>query len=274
MKPILTYESYRELLKDFYEEKKQSNPAYSYRIFSKKAGLNADNYLKLVMDGQRNITQKNVLKFARGLNLSESETRYFENLVFYNQAKDESDRSFYYKNMELARSHSSRGLLTKDQYEVLSSWHPLAIKELGLLPEFNLSSKWIASKLDHKITPQQAKEAIALLERLNLIRVDQQTGKIHGTNQSLETPEVDTSSAIGSFHKTILNLASEAIDHQKIDERCLSSLTVAVRKKDLPEAFKKIHKFRNEMDTYFVKGKPYDSIYQLAIQLFRIDQDD
>jgi|JI10StandDraft_1071094.scaffolds.fasta_scaffold186065_2 uncharacterized protein (TIGR02147 family) len=273
MKPILSYESYRDLLKDFYEEKKQSNPSYSYRIFSKKAGLNSDNYLKMVMDGQRNITQKNVLKFAKGLNLNEWEARYFENLVFYNQAKDEDDRIFYYKNMELARSHSTRGLLSKDQYEVLSNWHPLAIKELGLLPDFNLNSRWIASKLDHKITPQEAKDAVDLLERLNLIRVDPKSGKIHGTDQSLETPEVDTSSAIGNFHKTILNLASEAIDHQKIDERCLSSLVVAVRKKDLPEAFKKIHKFRNEMDSFFVKGKPYDSVYQLAIQLFRIDND-
>jgi uncharacterized protein (TIGR02147 family) len=274
MRSVLSYESYRELLKDFYEEKKQNNPSYSYRIFSKKAGLNADNYLKLVMDGDRNITQKNVLKFAKGLNLNETETRYFENLVFYNQAKEKSEQNFYYKNMELARSDSSVGLLTKDQYEILSQWHPVAIKELGLLPNFNLSPRWIAERLDHKITPQQAKDAISLLERLNLIKVDSKTGRIQGTNQSLQTPDAEASPAVAQFHKTSLKMAAEAIDQQSIEERCFSSVLVAIRKKDLPEAFKKIHKFRNEMDTFFMKGKPYDSVYQLAIQLFRIDCDE
>lgn len=272
MKSVFTYDSYRDLLKDFYAAKKEINPSYSYRFFSKRAGLNSDNYLKLVMDGQRNITQKNVLKFAKGLELNEWETRYFENLVFYNQAKDESDRSFYFKNMEIARSQTTRGLLNKDQYEVLSNWHPLAIKEMLLLQNFDPTPKNIAGKLDYKITPVQAKEAIELLQRLGLIKIE--NGEIKVTNQSLQTPDVDTSTAISTFHKSTLNLALEAIDHQAVDQRCLSSLTVAVQKKDLPEAFKKIHKFRNEMDAYFVKGKNYDSIYQLAIQLFRIDHDD
>ncbi len=113
-----------------------------------------------------------------------------------------------------------------------------------------------------------------MLERVGLIKVDRKNGKIHGTNQSLQTPDIDSSSAIPNFHKSVLGLAIESIDQQKVEERCLSSLTVAVQKKDLPEAFKKIHKFRNEMDSHFMKGKIYDSVYQLAIQLFRIDHDE
>lgn len=274
MKSIFTYDSYRTYLHDYYQEKKVSNPSYSFRYFAKKSQLKSGNYLKVVMDGGRNLTHKTVLKFTKGLGLNEWESIYFENLVFNNQARDDSEKNFYSKNMELARSHDTRALLSKDQYEVLTNWHPLAIKELALLSHFKLSPKSIAAQLDHKITPQQAKDAIDLLERLGLIKVNLKAGKIHITNQSMQSPDVDTSAPIALFHKSILKLALESIDQQKIDERCLSSLTVAVRKKDLPEAFQKIHKFRNEMDTYFVKGKPYDSVYQLAIQLFRIDADE
>jgi uncharacterized protein (TIGR02147 family) len=273
MRPIFAYDSYREYLKDYYREKKKLNPLYSFRFFARKAQLKSGNYLKVVMDGGRSLTHKTVHKFNKGLGLNEREALYFENLVFYNQATDESEKAFYLKNMEMAKSQDARALLSKDQYEVLSHWHPLAIKELALLPDFEFSARWIASRFDHKITPQQAKEAIDLLERVGLVEVDRKAGRLRPTNQSMESPDVDTSAPIGLFHKAVLKHAVTAIDEQKIDERCLSALTVAVRKKDLPEAFRRIQKFLKEMDAYFMKGKSYDSVYQLAVQLFRLDSD-
>ncbi len=273
MKAVFTYDSYRDFFNDYYQDKKRTNPSYSFRFFAKKAGLQSGNYLKLVMDGERNLSHKTVLKFIKGLNLNEWEALYFENLVFYNQATEASEKSFYSKNMELARTQHSQVLLSKDQYEVLTNWHPLAIKELALLSEFKLNSRWIASRLDQKITPQQAKEALELLERLNLIKIDQKRGKIHSTHQTMNTPDVDTSGPVATFHKAILNLALKSIDQQSAEQRCLNALTIAVRKKDLPAAFQKIYKFTQEMNAFFTKGTPYDSVYQLAIQLFRVDTD-
>jgi uncharacterized protein (TIGR02147 family) len=273
VKAVFEYHSYREFLKDYYQSKKKENPAFSFRYFSKKAGLQSGNYLKLVMDGERSITQKTVSKFIQGLNLNEWEALYFENLVFFNHAKDKIDKDYYSKNMELAKSHHSQVILTKDQYEVLTNWYPLAIKELSLLPEFKLDYRWISNRLKQKITPKQAKEAVDLLERLNLIKVDLKKGKIHNTSHTMLTPEVDTSEPISIFHKNAMELGREAIDQQSVEERHLHSLIVALNKKDLPEAFKKISKFTNEMNDHFMKGKPYDVIYQLAIQLYRMDAD-
>ena len=71
------------------------------------------------MDGQRGLTHKSVHKFIKGLQLNEWESLYFENLVFFNQAKEKEEKDFYYKNMELARSHQTQAFLSKDQYDVL-----------------------------------------------------------------------------------------------------------------------------------------------------------
>jgi uncharacterized protein (TIGR02147 family) len=225
------------------------------------------------MDGERNITHKTVFKFSKGLGLNERESIYFENLVFFNQAKDENEGSFYRKNLEYAKSDGTRPFLSKDQYEILTNWYSVAVHQLSLVSDFKPSPRWIASRFDHKIMPQQAKEAIELLHRLGMIKINRKTGKISITNASLQTPDVDISKPIAKYHKSILELAKNSIEEQKIEERCLSSLTVAINKKDLPFAFKKIHKFRNEMDSYFMKGETYDSVYQMAIQLFRLDTD-
>jgi uncharacterized protein (TIGR02147 family) len=85
MKSIYGYANYRAFLKDFYYEKKRNNPYYSYRLFSMKAGFRAPNLLKLVMDGDRNLTRNSLAKFVRALKLGEHEAQYFETLVARNQ---------------------------------------------------------------------------------------------------------------------------------------------------------------------------------------------
>ncbi|MCB0308411.1 MAG: TIGR02147 family protein [Bdellovibrionales bacterium] len=273
MRKIHGYTNFRQFLKDFYEEKKLANPSYSYRFFAKKAGINSPNYFKLVMDGQRNLTHRNVKKFAKGLGLQEQDAHYFENLVFYNQATDDEERLFFQKNLELIRSHDERTLLGKEHYEVLSSWYPLAIKELLLFADDLPTPKWIAKKFDYRITPMQAKEALELLLKLKLITLEgKNTYKV--TNQSLQTPDTIVSQAATHFHKAVLDLAKSALDEQRPNERCFSSLTLALNKKDLVKASQRIHAFRNEMDTYFSKRTPFDSVYQLSLQFFRLDFDD
>ncbi|HLG19815.1 MAG TPA: TIGR02147 family protein [Bdellovibrionota bacterium] len=273
MKSIYAYTDYRAYLRDYYQEKKEQSRSYSFRYFARKANLDSPNYYKLVMDGERNLTHKNIRKFAKGLGLGERETLYFENLVYFNQAKGEDERAFFEKNLQLARAQDDRVILTRDQFEVLTSWYPLAIKEAALLKDFQTKPKWIASRFDYRFTPQQAKEAVDLLARLGLVEVHPTTGVVTVTTQSMQTPDIAKSDAAVAFHKNMIDLAKEAVDGQTSDQRCLSALTVAVRKKDLAEAFRKIHEFRNQMDEYFSKGKPYDAVYQLNLQLFRLDND-
>ena len=85
MRPIGEYRDYRKYLRDFYHYKKGTNPYYSYRLFSMKAGFKAPNLLKLVMDGQRNLTKQSVVKFAKALRLDEHEAEYFRQMVLRNQ---------------------------------------------------------------------------------------------------------------------------------------------------------------------------------------------
>lgn len=225
------------------------------------------------MDGERNLTHRNVRKFAKGLNLGDREAIYFENLVFCNQAKDKDEEEFFKNNLELARDKDDRVLLTRDQHEALAKWHPMAIKELVITKGFDPKPKRIAARLDYRITPQEAKEALELLERLGLIQIDRKNGKIRDTQQSMQTPDITRSNAVALYHKQMLDLAKESIDSQSGEERCLSALTVAIQKRDLVDAFQKIHQFRNEMDTFFTKRKPYDAVYQLNFQLYRLDTD-
>ena len=76
---VLHYSNYRTFLQDYYEFKKAEQPVFSHRYFAQKAGITSPNYLKLVMDGKRNLTKKTLLKFAAALGLKGMRAEFFEN---------------------------------------------------------------------------------------------------------------------------------------------------------------------------------------------------
>ena len=78
---LFDYFDYREYLHDFYQFHKKRNSSYSYRLFARKAKLGSPNYLKLVVDGKRRITDRTLCQFARGLGLNQDEEKYFRELV-------------------------------------------------------------------------------------------------------------------------------------------------------------------------------------------------
>ncbi|MCB0355974.1 MAG: TIGR02147 family protein, partial [Bdellovibrionales bacterium] len=89
---LSAYTDYRQYLKDFYQFKKstQSSPirSYSYATFSAAADIKSPNYLKLIIDGQRNLSDSMIKKFAKALQLSKTEIEEFAALFHYGQAKD------------------------------------------------------------------------------------------------------------------------------------------------------------------------------------------
>ena len=59
MKKLFSYTDYRKFLKDFYEEKKASD-GYTYRDFSKKAGMNSSSWLMHLIKGTKNLSEKTI----------------------------------------------------------------------------------------------------------------------------------------------------------------------------------------------------------------------
>jgi len=73
---IFAFLDYREYLRAYYHHAKQHR-RFSYRAFSRKAGLRSPNYLKLVIDGERNLTRDMARRFAAACGLQDEAALYF-----------------------------------------------------------------------------------------------------------------------------------------------------------------------------------------------------
>lgn len=266
---IYTFTNYREYLKAWYESQRAGGKPFSFRIFSKKAGFASPSYLKMVMEGQRNIIGDSIVKFARALKLSKKQMNYFTAMVSFNQATAEKDRDYHFKNLMSLRPLVRPRGIRKEEYEYFAKKYFVVAREMVDLPDFQEDPKWIASRFSPPIKPLEAKHAVEVLLRLGLLK--RKDGKLVQTDKSLTTPDVVKSIEAYLFHRTMLGEAKEAMVRFPPHRREIGSVTMPLSFAILPRIKKRIIEFQEEIiDIINEEGLTYDEIYQLNIQLFPV----
>jgi uncharacterized protein (TIGR02147 family) len=273
MKPdIFRYNNHRAYLKDMYDFLKKSNKGFSYRVFARMAGIKSYNYLKLVIDGKRNLTQKMIQAFSKAFKLTRSEEEFLTNLALFNQSRDSSSKNEYFGRISKAKRFREIKELEADQYEYFSKWYFSAIRELISLPDFKEDSDWIVARLRGEVTVSQVDAAIECLLRLKLIERTS-AGRLKPSSGNIASaPEVQ-SLALFSFHEQMIHLGLNALHQQEADLRDISSITLALSKDEIKAIKKMILQFRRKTLSHFETQRPKGcQVFQLNFQLFPLSE--
>jgi len=267
MKVIYEYTNYREFLRDWCTQERRGSDSFSFRNFSRAAGVASPSYLKMVMDGKRNISADTIPGFALALRLNADESRFFEVLVNFTQARTRSAKNLYYHRLLRNRKFRDANHLSQERYEYFSKWYYAAIREMVALPGFRDDPTWIAKRLSPGVTKAEADSALALLFRLNLIERNKD-GRIVLSEASIATPDEVNSLAVENFHKEMIDRAADSLTHTKGKHRNISSLTVAMSKEKFARIKERIHEFRKEIRAMLGDGDEPEEVYQINFQLF------
>lgn len=273
---IYDFTNYREYLQAFFQAKKMANPAYSASAFARKAGLgeNSRGYLKLVVDGRRNLSPHTIRAFAEAMGLSLEESVYFENLVHLNQAERASDRKYYFERLSAAqpKKKSSHFELLESQYSYFNHWYVTAIRELVATTRFVDDPSAIAKLLKGRICAKEAAQAMEDLKRLGMIARDE-TGRWIQTTPILTIKAGFFSPFIQNFHLGMIEQARHALQQEEYSERNASGVTLSCSREKLPALHKAIEEFRAQITEKFgITETPADSVIQINFQLFQLTQ--
>jgi uncharacterized protein (TIGR02147 family) len=168
---------YRAYLREHFAASKELNPNYSFRYFARRAGYASSNFLKLVMEGKRNLGPGTIEQFAKALKLTARETAFFADLVALGQAESVTEKNRAFERVAANRRFRAARKLEGPFFEYLTHWYYPAIRELAGRSDFQEDPKWIAAELFPKITAEHAKAALDALTRLGLL-VRDETGRL------------------------------------------------------------------------------------------------
>ena len=266
MPDVLQYTIYRVFLHDYYAYKKSTSAVFSLRFFAAKAGLSSHAHLKLVMDGKRNITKNTVVKIIQGLNLADERATYFENLVFFNQAKTDKEKAFYYGKLVKSTPGSRLHKMDQAHFRIFTEWYHSVIREMVELRGFNPAPEWISRRLGGTITPAQAAESLNLLSSLGLIS---RTANGYSQAQSLITTDDEVSDLlVKQYHRQMLDQAKNSMENVPAEKRDISAVTFAIQRKDFPALKKHLQLMRKELLDFSSEAGNGDDVVQVNIQLF------
>jgi uncharacterized protein (TIGR02147 family) len=268
---VFAYLDYRTYLRDYYADKKSTSRAFSYRSFSKRAGVASPNYLKLVIEGKRSLSGKMAERFAAACGLETDAARYFAHLVAFNQAKTSTERAQSYDKLTGFQRYRQAHKLEIAHAAYYSDWYMPAIRELAASKHFRDDPEWIADQLIPNITPLQAQRALEILTDLKLL-VRDTNDKLVQADTLLSTGPETRGLHISAFHRAMTQRAIESIDLVPAPERDISALTLCLSRNGLQVLKERLQRVRRELLELAALEADCEQVVQVNFQLFPLSR--
>lgn len=264
---IFEYENYRSFLKDYVAYSKNKHPQFSYRYIAQKAGFTSPNFLKLVIDGKRNLSPKSLLQFAKAFKFSNSETEFFESLVHFNQSQEESQKAHWAQKILSCKGLQKIHPLRQAEYAYYANWYYIPLREMILLKNFKEDPQWLAQQFEPELTVQQVQLAIEDLLKIGMIARNDQ-GQLVQVQKSVSTGNEVSHNFVKQYHKDMIQKGADSIDNTPKTLREVSAVCIPISVASREEIKIKIQQFRKEILAIAENSDAAEEIYQLNIQWF------
>lgn len=262
---VFRFLDYRAFLTEFYRAKKRRG--YSYRAFSEAAGAGAPNYLKLVIDGRRNLAPAMAARFADACALEGESAAYFLTLVEFNQASTNEQRNDAYDRLNRFRRYRRAQKLEVAQAAFHSTWYVPAIRELIQSSQFREDPAWIAAQLRPPIEEAQARHALDVLLQIGLV-VRDEDGSLCVRDAVVSTGPQTRGLHMANYHRGMLERAASSIELFAAAERDISSLTLGLTEDGVAQVKERVKQFRRELLELAASTQDPSRVLQLNFQVF------
>jgi len=248
-------ESFRQHLKHEFQKRAAKNEKYSLRAFAALLGINHAT-LSGMLTGKRAVTKVSAIKIAAKLGWGPELSL---KLISAQNESDEVGATPYF-------------LLQQDAFAAMSEWYFDAVLEFSKIPGALLEPRIIAKAFG--ITELQSRLALETLQRLELLVCDQNGAYQITKAQTTNILDHDfTTAAQRSYQKSVLEKSIEALELIPRRNRDHTSTTIAIDRKDVPEAKKLIAKFRHKIDRFLQKDpSAANEVYQLQVSFFPLSR--
>ncbi len=270
MLSIYEYSDYRIFIKDYYEERKSANPAFSYRYLAQKAGINSAPFFKFLIEGKRSLTKETISKVVAALKLDIKESEYFENLVFFNQAKGVKEKNRFFDKLIGLQKARNTLRIGMEKYEYFSEWFHCAIREIATLSDFGEDFMKIGNSLRPPISALKAQNSVDMLVRIGLLKKE-------GSHYVQAEPLISTGYGVENYQIIkyqikMLRMAVEAYDRLNAAERSMSSLTLSVSRETYREMVKEMRIFRARLMEMAGMDASPEMVYHFNMGLFPLSK--
>ncbi|WP_413943595.1 TIGR02147 family protein [Bdellovibrio sp. HCB-162] len=278
--PVLSdYMNYRQFLADFYQFKRKSSKgslrAYNYAVFSAAANIKSPNYLKMIIEGKRNLSEDMIGKFGKALGFMKDQTDEFRLLVQFTQATDPAERNMYLKKLSEHRvaGKLKSGEIDRKTWEKVPNWVAWIIYAMVDQEGVSFDTAALKTLLRGKASEDEIETALNTLITSGELRRDEVTGELKKNRSLIESPEEIPVALVRKLQSQLMYLGLESLYQDQPTDREFGTLTMSLTKAEFEEIKFKLRQMRKAFhkDNSIARMKEKgERVYQLNIQLFPV----
>ena len=264
VREIFKYDNYRVFLAAYFKEQKQVTHGFTMSGFSKKAGFLSHSFLRFIVRGERNVSEKSVSQICSTIGLSSTEADYFTALVWYNQAEKSSDKTKCFEQLKNCRKRIATLIIDDATSRFYEKWYYPVVKELVITTTWGGDFRKLGKMLKPSITFFQAKEAVEFLLEVGLI--EKSLSGVYSTTAKHVTSESVPMYVKKDVRRDVLQMGVESVELSTAKERHTAYTTLTLDE----DAFVDIEEMLNEVREKIIKradscknGDVYEAVFQL-----------
>lgn len=272
------YLDYRRYLSDFFDYKqamtsKERRP-YSYSTFAAGADLKTPQYLRMVIQGQRNLTDETITKFCRGLGFQKQQADEFRLLVHYTQAKDPAERNVFLRQLSEHRvlQKMKLGEIRQEVWDRVPDWVTWTLYALIDQEGVKFRVQDLIHILRYKAAASQIQTALDNLLASGQV-ILHQDGTLQRQRQLMADASEIPVDLVRKIQAELMFLGLESLFQDSPVEREFGTLTLsltAAEFEDIRFQLRKLRKAIHKENTIRRMKNKGERVYQMNLQLYPV----
>ena len=259
---------YRDLLKNYYTQRKLDMPLYSYKIMGQKLGLETSQIFR-VLNKELHLPNHSIPLAKDLLDLKGRSGEIFEILVAAAKAKSQTKKEKLYK-MALSLQDVDLRKFSASEYLFLSKWWIPVVRALIEMNGGHAEVTRLVKQISPAVSEDQIREAITVLKDLKLITPLASERYAATTANFTSAGSPTKTSAIRSYQNQLLALAQNALVAVEPSKRNISSLLVGVDDECFADLNEMTIEFRRQVQKRVAEVKDANRAMQFVFAFYPV----
>ena len=261
---VFSYFQFREFLRDWYREWKESGFSISYKLLAQTFDLGSHSHLYDVIQG-RPISQKYLPKYLNMLELEPGEARYFVAMVDYEQSSDVQTKLKAFQKLQSLSPNQQLFLKEKEALDFFSDLRKSTLLHLLAWKSNEKDCKVLARYFSPPESPKKIEKDLVWLVKRGWVKWENSEWIL--LEKHLKFTDSGKKMLLQPYHIESMEKGKEQY-LDRYEEQEFSTLTLGTTKDTQEKIKEKIRNLRKEIVSMVQNEEEVETVLQVNFQIF------
>lgn len=258
---------YRELLRQYYVQRKLEFPLYSYRMMGQKLDLETSQVFR-ILNKELHLPTRCIPFAKEMLGLSGRSGELFEILVAAGKTRQKSRKDKLY-GMAMSLRDVELRELESDELQFLGKWWIPVVRSAIELNGGDANPSRLQKQIMPALSREQIAEAVRVLKDLGFL-TPLASGRFGMAKLHFSAAGKPKAQAIRNYQNQLLDLAQNALVNIDPNERNISSLMVSVDDECYRDLQEMTREYRRQIQKRVEEVGKANRVFQIVVSLFPV----